>query len=218
MNPTRPPSSSRDLAQEFACLVGLDALDGAEASAMEHCHECPLGLAARAAMGYDETLAEMTAASYPPIAPPAALKDAIFSKISPKETSAPSKQGYFFLGDQEGTWTDLPGGKVRVKILSDLEDSPHTLVLLEADPGGVFFPHAHKGMEEVFMISGDLETEGHHMHAGDYLRAAPGTRHHRAISHGGCRAIMVTARENHPRRAIGLYAGLVRSLRSLRRR
>lgn len=212
---TRHPNP-RDIAEEFAALVGLNALDGADAEAMEHCHECPFGSASLAAFGYDETVAAITAAAFPPMAPPAELKEIIMAKIS--ESPAPKEEGgYFFIGDDEGEWSELPGGKVRLKVLSDLDESGHTMVLLEADPGGVFFPHAHKGMEEVFLISGDLETEGRHMQAGDYLRAAPGTRHHRAISHTGCRAIMITARENHPRKAIGLYSGLVRSLRSLRR-
>ncbi|WP_193210914.1 cupin domain-containing protein [Luteolibacter marinus] len=218
MTATPDNSSPRDLAAEFAALTGLDALDGADQAAMEHCGECPLGRAVRAMLGYDETVATMTAASHPPVPAPESAKAAILARISGEKAAEPPGGGYFFIGDQDGEWTPLPGGKVRLKVLSDLPGAPHTMVLLEADPGGVFFPHAHKGMEEVFLISGDLETEGRTLRAGDYLRAAPGTRHHKAVSHQGCRAILVTARDNHPRRAIGAYGRLVRSLRSLRRK
>lgn len=205
----------RDLAEEYAALAGLGALDGADSEAMEHCDDCPFGRAARAALGYDDAVAALTAAAFPPVEPPAGLKDQIMAGIGKKD-QASEQGGYFFMGSDEGDWTPLPGGKIRLKVLSDLAEAGHTLVLLEADPGGVFFPHAHKGMEEVYLISGDLETEGRTMGPGDYLRAAPGTRHHKAVSRTGCRAIMVTARENHPRKAIGLYDGLMRPLRALR--
>lgn len=205
----------RNLAEEFAALVGLGALDGPDAAAMEHCHECPFGQAARAALGYDDAIADLTAAVFPPVEPPTDLKASIMARIDEEETTR-SQGGYFFMGADEGEWTSLPGGKIRLKVLSDLEESGHTLVLLEADPGGVFFPHAHKGMEEVFLISGDLDTEGCSMGPGDYLRAAPGTRHHKAVSRNGCRALMITARENHPRKALGLYNGILNSLRSLK--
>ncbi len=214
MNEKSSHPSPRDLAEEFAALAGLGALDGPDAAAMEHCEECPFGQVARAAFGHDDAVAALAAAAFPPVAPPADLKDRIMAGIKDdKESGTPG--GYFFMGADEGEWSPLPGGKIRLKVLSDLEESGHTLVLLEADPGGVFFPHAHKGMEEVFLISGDLETEGRTMGPGDYLRAAPGTRHHKAVSRNGCRAIMVTARENHPRKAIGFYDGLMRSLRAL---
>lgn len=207
----------RDLAAEFAALTSLKALDGADAAGMEHCDDCPFGQFARAALGFDEATAALAAASFPPLEPPPELKDSIMAKVDAQVEAeqAEAKGGYFFMGEDEGEWTPLPGGKVRLKVLSDLEESGHTLVLLEADPGGVFFPHAHKGMEEVFLVSGDLETEGRTLGPGDYMRAAPGTRHHKAVSHHGCRALMVTARENHPRKALGLYDGLLRSLRSL---
>ncbi|HEY1121141.1 MAG TPA: cupin domain-containing protein [Haloferula sp.] len=215
--PDSPDKKPRDLAAEFAALTSLGALDGAEAEAMEHCHDCPFGRAAMAMLGFDETVAAMTAASHPPVPAPDSAKEAILARIAAEKAAEAPKGGYFFMGEGEGEWTPLPGGKVRVKVLSDLPDAAHTLVLLEADPGGVFFPHAHHGMEEVYLISGDLETEGRVMRAGDYLRASPGTRHHKAVSHSGCRAILVTARENHPRRAIGAYGRLVRALRSWRR-
>jgi len=212
-DPTPPP---RDLASEFAALAGLDALDGADAAAMEHCHECPFGRAARAAIGHDETIAQLAAAHFPPVEPPAGLRDKILGRIDEEKQAAEPPGGFHFVGDDEGEWTPLPGGKIRLKVLSDLEENGHTLVLIEADPGAEFFPHAHKGMEEVFLVSGDLETEGRVMGPGDYLRSAPGTRHHRAVTRRGCRALMITARENHPRRALGIYGGIVRSLRSLR--
>ncbi|GAA5483394.1 cupin domain-containing protein [Haloferula sargassicola] len=215
-----PPSKPdpRDLAEEFGVMTALGALDGPDAAAMEHCDECPFSQAARSAMGYDESVAAMASAAFAPVDPPADLKAGIMARIQADKLSQKDAPlaGFHFLRHDEGEWTPLPGGKIRLKVISDFADSPHTLILLEADPGGVFFPHAHKGTEEVYMISGDLETEGRVMGPGDYLRSAPGTRHHKAVSHQGCRALMITARQNHPRRTYKLYQGLVRSLRSLR--
>lgn len=216
MNESDSNKTPRNIAEEFAALVGLDALDGPDAGAMEHCNDCPFGKAAMAAYGYDDVVATMAAAEFPPMEPPADLEAKIMGKIDEYEKSKAPQGGYFFMNADEGDWTPLPGGKVRIKVLSDIEASGHTTVLLDVAPGGVIFPHAHKGMEEVFLITGDLETEGRTMGPGDYLRAAPGTKHQKAVSQNGCRAIIVTAHDNHPRKAIGIYDGLRRSLKALK--
>ena len=204
------PQSPRDLATELAALSGLGILDGADAAAMEHCHECPFAQATLAALQFEETTAAVAATVHAPTAPPAELKQSIMAKIEAEKAPTKQKSGYFYLPDQEGEWQSLPGGKIRLKTLSDDPEAGHSLIILEADPGAVFFPHAHKGTEEVFLMSGDLETSDHQLKAGDYLRAEPGTHHSRAVSHQGCRALLVTARENHPRKAIAAYSGLAK--------
>lgn len=206
--PSHNPGPARDLAAELAALSGLNALDGEEAHGMEHCHDCPFGRAAMAALGYEETVAAMTASQFPPVEPRAEVEDMIMAKIDAEELDSPAT-GYHFIGDRDGDWQSLPGGKIRLKILSDDPGAGHSMMILEADPGAVFFPHAHRGTEEVFLIDGDLDTVGRTLRAGDYLRADPGTRHQRAVSNNGCRALLVTARENHPRTAIAAYSGLL---------
>lgn len=203
-NPTQTP---QERASELAVLSELGLLEGPDASAMEHCDSCPFSQAALQSFGYSDTVAEITAALFPPTSPAPDLKDSILARIAEAERPAETK-GFRLTSAQEGDWKVLPGGKVRLKTLSDDADSSHITVLLEADPGAIFYPHSHRGAEEVYLITGDLDTEEHQLKPGDHLRASPGTRHSKAISQNGCTALLITARENHPRKAISLYTSL----------
>ena len=220
--PTPPtPHSHSDQATELAILKSLHALDGEEAEALANCGQCPLGQTLIASQGFEQTVAAMTATLYPPTQPSPELKGKIFAAIGKPEPSSESKQeektqgGYHFIGAQEGEWQSLPGGKVRLKTLSDLPEASHTTILLEADPGAVFLPHAHEGMEEVLLLSGDLDTVGRRMGPGDYLRHDPNTIHAKAVSENGCRALLITARENHPRRSISAFNELKNIVKGL---
>ncbi len=200
-------NTPRDHAAELAALHAAGVLDGEDAAAMAHCDDCPFGRAALTALGFENTAAAIASTVFPPVAPSAGLKDRIMARISPVVPES-EKSVTQFIFEDEGEWQTLPGGKIRLKTLSDLPESGHAMILLEAAPGGVFVPHFHEGAEEIFLISGDLTTNGRVLGPGDYLRHAAGTHHPKAISEHGCRAILVTARENHPRKAIGTYSEL----------
>lgn len=198
-------NTPREYAAELAALHAAGALDGDDVAAMAHCDHCPFGRAALEAFGFENVAAAISSSVFPPVAPSAEMKSKIMARISPpvSEQKEPDTQ---FVSNDDGEWQTLPGGKIRLKTLSDLPAAGHAMILLEASPGAVFIPHFHEGSEEIFLISGDLSTNGRVLGPGDYLRHAPGTHHPKAISENGCRAILVTARENHPRKAIGTYS------------
>jgi anti-sigma factor ChrR (cupin superfamily) len=67
------------------------------------------------------------------------------------------------------------------------------LMRLEA---GVEFPlHRHGGVEEVFMLEGDLEVEGELCHPGDYIRSFPNSIHG-PVSHNGCLLLVKSSLDN----------------------
>jgi anti-sigma factor ChrR (cupin superfamily) len=202
MNPES--NKPRDHAAELAALQAAGALDGEDAAAMAHCDGCPFGKAAMAALGFENIAAAITTSVFPPVAPSAGLKDKIMARITPPVPEEKEPDVHFISND-EGEWQTLPGGKIRLKTLSDLPEAGHAMILLEAAPGAVFLPHAHEGVEEFYLISGDLTTNGRVLGPGDYLRHAASTHHEKATSEYGCRAILVTARENHPRKTISTY-------------
>lgn len=206
MNPES--NHPRDLAADLAALHAAAVLDGEDAAAMAHCGDCAFGKLALAALGFEETAAAITAAAFPPVPPSVGLKESIMARVSAAAPAPAAEPEVHFINDDQGEWKSLPGEKIRIKTLSDSPEAGHAMILLEADPGAVFFPHFHAGTEEVFLISGDLSTNGRVLRPGDYLRHAANTHHHKATSEHGCRAILVTARENHPRKAIGAYSEL----------
>lgn len=66
-------------------------------------------------------------------------------------------------------------------------------ILLQMDPGTALPDHGHAGLEEVFVVSGDLSIGDEHLEAGDYFRVPPGVEHGTPRSKNGCTAIIISA-------------------------
>ena len=61
---------------------------------------------------------------------------------------------------------------------------------------GAYYPsHRHVGIEELFVLSGDLHVEGQTMHSGDYCRAESGTIHGETFTDGGCLFLLLASQE-----------------------
>ncbi|MBE9128983.1 MULTISPECIES: cupin domain-containing protein [unclassified Coleofasciculus] len=77
----------------------------------------------------------------------------------------------------------IPGVKV-AKLYVDMEQRQlSALAQLEA---GVHYPlHRHAGVEEVFLLEGDLVVGQKKYEKGDYIRSAPGSTHN-PHTEGGC--------------------------------
>ena len=66
-----------------------------------------------------------------------------------------------------GAWKQLPSFGARLKELSYMPDKGYSVFLIELDPGGRLPPHHHHGMEEVYLLYGDLRTQGKILGRGD---------------------------------------------------
>ncbi len=132
----------------------------------------------------------------------------------PKKESENEKQadvpGYAFLLESEGEWRQLPTKGTRIKELSCSKESGTATFILEMDPGSRLLSHHHRGAEEAFVLHGDLQMRGRVLRAGDHMRAEPGTVHQDLYSEQGCRALIITALENYPRRSIRSFDRLYR--------
>ena len=53
--------------------------------------------------------------------------------------------------------------------------------------------HHHGGVEDCYVISGDLHVAGRHLHGGDHHRAAAGTTHESIRTDGGRLLLIVDA-------------------------
>jgi anti-sigma factor ChrR (cupin superfamily) len=65
------------------------------------------------------------------------------------------------------------------------------MLLIELGPGAAIPTHDHAGSEQLYVLSGDLVTEGRTLRPGDFLHSEPGTHHRELVSPGGCMAILV---------------------------
>ena len=82
----------------------------------------------------------------------------------------------------------------RYKLLSAHPQQPYAVLLLELAPKTRYPDHDHAGPEDLYLLTGDLHTEGQVMRPGDFFHAEPGTHHGELYSDQGCTALLVTPR------------------------
>ena len=216
-----PDTSLEERRAELAVLHALGALDGESFNQVGHCLGCPASDLARSVEAFDVLVAAMSQALLPQIAPPPEAKTEIDqllgftdddARSGASSTTEPGAEGdgFAYVMNDEGEWRPLPvlKGGARVKELSNDASSGVTVLLLELDPGTRFPSHSHHGVEETFLISGDLHMADRVLGPGDYARALPGSRHSSLYSEHGCRALIMTAPENYPRRSVKAYGAL----------
>ena len=134
--------------------------------------------------------------------------------VAPAEKSFPP--GFTYLANGSGEWRELPVKGARVKELSDDRSDGFTTMLLEMDAGARFPGHHHHGAEQVYLLDGDLYSDGEELSPGDFLRAAADTHHGGLYSKNGCHALIITAGENYPRRSIHLYDRVAKKVRRVK--
>ncbi len=85
-------------------------------------------------------------------------------------------------------WGPHPHGcpKVQVALLHTNPVTRECVGILRAEPGLEYPAHRHGGVEEIYMLSGDLKLEGITYYGGDYIRSAAGSTHSPAHSIDGC--------------------------------
>ena len=150
-------------------------------------------------------------AAVPSVTPPSELREGVLKNaLAP---GSPIKKGFSFVTDAEGGWQDLPTAGARIKELSNGRDTGRAVLLLELDPGTRFPSHRHGGVEELLVLSGNLDTAGTRMHAGDFMRAETGTTHDDVVSENGCRALLITDPDDHHPTTIRTYGAMRRLVR-----
>jgi ChrR Cupin-like domain len=182
---------------ELAPLYALDMLTEAERQWVEQqVAECP-----ELAMELAEYQEAVTAIPYgvealPPVS--IDLKNRLFDQLSlaPVEaTPVPTPAAkiplasfapFFTVRSKDLEWVPHLVPNVQVAILHSDEERRELVGLLEAKPGMVYPSHRHGGVEEIYMLSGDLELEGTTYYSGDYIRSAAGSSHGLARSVTGC--------------------------------
>ncbi|MBL9174229.1 MAG: cupin domain-containing protein [Verrucomicrobiales bacterium] len=186
--------------QELAAAYALGALEAPEAAHLE-------AMAAsdpEIRMEVDAFLA-VTASllrDLPAVPPPPRVRDRVLARIRelPRQQppTAPIPQvpsfseGFRFLRPASGEWSEGLHPGTRLQVLASNVRRNYMMLYIELDPGAVYPSHEHSGAEELFVVKGDLVTEGRHLQAGDFVHADPGTHHHDLVSPSGCQAILIT--------------------------
>jgi quercetin dioxygenase-like cupin family protein len=132
------------------------------------------------------------------VEPPADLRDRLMAKVA----SAPrvpgllfQHQGLIISRSAELDWQPLAPG-VDYKTIHTDTDRRYSTMLVRMAPGARYTAHRHVDVEEVFMLSGDMNVAGVIMRTGDYCRGEAGTLHGETSSEAGCVMLVMASPDN----------------------
>ncbi|MBD2577398.1 cupin domain-containing protein [Oscillatoria sp. FACHB-1406] len=161
--------------QELAALAALDLLTEEERRLLEdNLREFPELETELAA--YSDAAAAL-AYSAPDAAPSLDLKDRLFST---RITRPPE-----ILHSYEVQWQPHPFPGISLGILHLDRDKGEVTALVRLEPKIEYPLHQHAGVEELFVLEGDVIAAGRVCNPGDYIRSFPGSAH-APVTEGGC--------------------------------
>jgi anti-sigma factor ChrR (cupin superfamily) len=196
-----------DELQQLAALRALGALPESETAVLGA--RLADDESARADLARFIDVAAALAGLVPQRPAPIALRQRILDRIlkTPQSSgSSPARSGSapepFHFVDRGAPWLPTPILGIRLKVLSASPSAEYAMLLAELGPGAVYPEHEHEGVEETYVLSGDLTCQGRVMGPGDYFHAEAGTHHESLTTRDGCTAIFVV-----PRRAFLEFVG-----------
>jgi ChrR Cupin-like domain len=178
---------------DLAPLYALGVLGDAERQWVEQQIAASPELAAELAQ-YQIAVTAMPYAvdSLPSIDAMQVIKGKLFDRLNldlPAPTPAIAASSFvpFFAVRSDGLkWESVGIPKVTIATLYHDTAKREKTGLLRAEPDMHYPAHHHSGVEEIYMLSGDLTLEGVTYYAGDYIRSAAGSDHAAAYSAEGC--------------------------------
>lgn len=92
----------------------------------------------------------------------------------------------------EPRWKEVTKG-ISCKLLSTDQERDRTSMLVRLAPGSSYPSHRHSGVEELYLLDGELWIEQRKLESGDYHRAEPGSVEQRVWSQTGCLCLLITS-------------------------
>jgi len=95
-------------------------------------------------------------------------------------------------GWHEPRWKEVADG-ISCKLLSTDKEADRVSMLVRLAPGSAYPPHRHSGVEELYLLEGELWIEQRKLEPGDYNRAEPDTVDQQVWSETGCLCMLITS-------------------------
>jgi DNA-directed RNA polymerase specialized sigma24 family protein len=124
------------------------------------------------------------------VSPSASLWEALARRIAAetgKEPLVPAPEGR-----AEPEWEDVAPG-ISCKLLATDREQDRVSMLVWLAPGAAYPPHTHAGIEQLYLLHGELMIEERKLYPGDYNRAEPGTGDQFVWSGTGCMCVLLTS-------------------------
>jgi anti-sigma factor ChrR (cupin superfamily) len=95
----------------------------------------------------------------------------------------------------EPAWEEVAPG-IFCKLMATDTKAHRVSMLVRLLPGVEYPPHTHAGLEELFLLDGELWINDRKLHPGDYNRAEAGSGDLRVWSETGCTCVLVTSTDD----------------------
>src|SRR5215470_10094224 len=92
----------------------------------------------------------------------------------------------------EPAWEQVAPG-IECKILATDTERHRVSMLVRLAPGARYPPHTHAGVEELYLLDGELWIDGRRLVPGDYNYGAPGAGDESVRSDTGCTCVLITS-------------------------
>src|SRR5271154_3484441 len=184
----------------LASLYALDALPQQDKAA----YESHLGAGCAVCLAEVASFRKVTgeiAFSVDPVSPPPALLTRLLQSVAKTaQQSAQNppgvvcdKDGVLIARPAEMSWraAELPG--VFLKVLYNDAARGYTTAMVRMTPGTHYPSHKHAGVEELFLLEGDLHIGDLAMQGGDYCRGEAGSIHQELATENGCLFVVTSS-------------------------
>ena len=121
--------------------------------------------------------------------PSASLQERLARRIAAETGEAPSVPAKQW---KEPAWEEVAPG-IFCKLMATDTNRHRVSMLVRLLPGVDYPPHTHAGLEELFLLDGELWIDDRKLYPGDYNRAEAGTIDHHVWSETGCTCVLVTS-------------------------
>jgi len=162
-------------------VLPLDEVAGAEAR-LAACADCRREMEALRPL-----VASFVAWPTDVLRPSAALWDRLAERIG-----APAGPGPEMPAASGPEWQELGPG-ISCKVLATDTERNRVSLVVRLAAGADYPPHRHAGIEEVYMLEGELKVDDKTLYPGDYLRSEPGTVDRRVWTETGCSCVLLTS-------------------------
>jgi hypothetical protein len=96
---------------------------------------------------------------------------------------------------KEPAWEEVAPG-IFCKLMATDTERHRVSMLVRLLPGVDYPPHTHAGLEELFLLDGELWIDDRKLYPGDYNRAEAGSGDKRVWSETGCTCVLVTSTQD----------------------
>jgi len=92
----------------------------------------------------------------------------------------------------EPDWEEAAPG-ISCKLLATDTEKDRVSMLVRLAPGAAYPSHTHAGVEELYLLHGELMIDDKKLYPGDYNRAEAGSADQRVWSETGCTCVLLTS-------------------------